>query len=59
MKRKMYKSKYLARKKGNRSKIMKNEYGKKFHYCGDGFRGFLVKNRKLSFCGFCGKEFRR
>ena len=57
-KRKTYRSKYL-KVRGNRSVVKTNEYGRKFHYCGDGFRGFLVKNRGLSFCGFCGKEFRK
>ena len=27
------------------------------HYCGNGFKGQLVKTRGVSFCGFCGKEF--
>jgi len=26
------------------------------HNCGDGYRGFIVKARGISFCGFCGKE---
>lgn len=59
-KKKTYRSRYLSRKsKTNKSVIKTNDYGRKFHYCGDGFKGFLVRNRKLSFCGFCGKEFRR
>ena len=39
-----------------------NKYGlpsaNKVHYCGDGFRGQVVKARGVVFCGFCGKEFR-
>ena len=32
---------------------------KKIHYCGDGFKGHVVKVRGIVFCGFCGKEFRK
>jgi len=32
---------------------------KKIHYCGNGFKGQVVKARGISFCGFCGKEFRK
>lgn len=29
------------------------------HYCGEGYKGQIVKARGLKFCGLCGKEFRR
>jgi len=32
---------------------------KKIHYCGNGFKGQVVKARGVTFCGFCGKEFRK
>lgn len=48
----------MMKKKASRP----NKYGlpsvKKFHYCGDGFKGHVVKAHGIIFCGFCGKEFR-
>lgn len=29
---------------------------KKLHNCGNGFRGYVIRARGISFCGFCGKE---
>ena len=31
---------------------------KKTHYCGQGFRGVVVKTKGLVFCGTCGHEFK-
>lgn len=32
---------------------------KKIHYCGNGYKGEVVKARNAIFCGFCGHEFRK
>jgi len=29
------------------------------HYCGGGFKGDIIKARGVTFCGFCGKEFKK
>jgi hypothetical protein len=31
----------------------------KIHKCGNGFRGEIIKAKGITFCGFCGKEFRK
>ncbi len=38
---------------------MKRNLFRDIHYCGDGFKGRLVKSHRLTFCGFCGHEFRK
>jgi len=32
---------------------------KKIHYCGNGFKGQIIKARGLIFCELCGHEFRQ
>lgn len=39
-------------------KFPKNGLGKRIHYCGGGFKGEVVKARGITFCGFCGHEFK-
>lgn len=36
---------------------MKNYFKK--HYCGDGFRGKIVKSHSVIFCNLCGYQFRK
>jgi hypothetical protein len=31
----------------------------RIHYCGDGFKGEVIKSHGIIFCGFCGKEFEK
>ena len=38
--------------------VMKKNVYKNIHYCGNGFKGRIVKANGITFCGFCGKEFR-
>ena len=34
----------------------KSEWAVGRHWCGDGFRGHIVKAKGLTFCNLCGKE---
>ena len=34
----------------------KAEWGSGRHWCGHGFRGWIVKSHGLTFCNLCGKE---
>ncbi|HLD18385.1 MAG TPA: hypothetical protein VJB90_00030 [Candidatus Nanoarchaeia archaeon] len=36
-----------------------NKLGRRIHYCGEGYKGEVIKAKGLVFCGFCGKEFRK
>ena len=52
-------------KRKSRNKIIKARdpmkkalYKHGMHYCGGGYYGHIVKAKGLTFCGFCGKEFK-
>lgn len=37
---------------------MKRKKTWSYHYCGGGYKGIIKKVRGISFCDFCGHEFR-
>ena len=45
--------------KSKKIKYPTNRMGKRIHYCGNGYRGEVVRAKRLVFCGMCGKEFRK
>ena len=47
------------RKKRTRKSLIRRGLLGRFHECGNGFRGHIVKAKEIEFCGFCGKEFRK
>lgn len=43
----------LRKAKGTKRKA---EWSVGRHWCGDGFRGHIVRSHGLTFCNLCGKE---